>query len=157
MFFGDEFFRFAALLLRGAVVLILVAGCGEPPAAGPTGTVSGRAILDENPLPEGCVVMFVSDRTTAIGIVQSDGRYEMKSPAGSEQISVGDYQVAVRPPAPRQLSAEEDEEFLKGQAVPPSGEYEDLIPERYRSTGASGLLFEVREGDNTFPIELVTP
>lgn len=152
MFRHKRAWHFLVPLVPIAIVWILVLGCAERADLEPAGTVSGRVTFQQKPLPTGCTLMFVSDHTTAVGSVEPNGQYQLKS-GDSNRIPVGKYRVAVNPPAPANAPLEGEE--TAGDDTTWLGEdYGDLIPRKYRNVGTSGLAFEVQEGENTFDIKL---
>jgi hypothetical protein len=136
-----------------AFATIVSGGCSKGGYSGPTGTVAGKATLDGKPVPQGCVVTFMSDAGfTASGKVGADGSYTLLN-VDKPAIPVASYKVSVAQPATEISGADYDKYMSPGggseaQSAP------EAIPAKYQSRETSGLTFDVKEGPNTFNIEL---
>ncbi|MEO1498082.1 MAG: hypothetical protein AAFV43_13125 [Planctomycetota bacterium] len=126
------------------LLVIFALGCGNQFGA----TVSGRVLLDGEPVPDGrlAFVRVGSTKSPAIGPIKPDGRYTLltKSQPGAEP---GDYQVAVQSFKPIEGLKPGERSF----ETP-----EPLVPQRYLSVKTSGLLYTVEPGSNTIDIELTS-
>lgn len=152
----------AVLVVAG---LALWAGCDSGGYSGPSGTVSGTVTLNGEPVPQGCTVVFLSDKGfTATGQVGAGGNYQLsvvgKGGSTTSGVPAATYQVSVSPPASGE-GAEGDydaimEEAAKaGEGQPEESQAEaEVIPAKYQSSGTSGLSFDVKEGPNTINIPL---
>jgi len=122
-----------------AALLVGLGGCGS--SQGPTGDVAGTLTLRGEPVGQGAVVFF-----KPVGVPAGVAKL---TPAGTFQldraIPVGQYQVAVQPPAEEAPAGAEDpnrEKTLKD------------IPPKYWSEATSGFTAEVKEGDNAFTFDM---
>ncbi|MDB4733197.1 hypothetical protein OAF42_02005 [Planctomicrobium sp.] len=130
-------------------------GCGGSPGLpdGETGTVSGKLSLDGETVPAGSAVIFTpeSGGLPAIGEVGSGGSFSLKMKGGSD-ILVGTYKVSVSAPVVEVDPAAAMEASVAGEDV--GGEV--AFPVKYLNPDASGETFTVKEGDNTFDLDMKT-
>ena len=137
------------LLVSGFLGLLTCTGCGK---SVPSGTVTGKVLLEGKPVPAGCTVSFVSDKFTAAGKVGTDGSYTLLD-AGKPNIFAATYKVSVASPAQRMSDADYDKLMTAGgtgAAAPPPA----VIPEKFQNPATSGLSYPVKEGLNTIDIDL---
>lgn len=121
------------------IVFVTLVGCGGNPA-----TVTGVVMMDGRPLNTGTVGFNpVSGGMKAVGIIQSDGSYELKTNRETG-LQVGEYQTTV-------IALEPGEEVVHGGPPRPG---KNITPKRYGSTSTSGLKFTVKQGSNVIDIEL---
>ncbi len=156
-------------LVRSALAVVLgltLAGCGgggeDDGYTGPRGTVKGKTSYAGKPLPKGCIVSFETfDGNGGTGEVDGEGNYEIVTTGGG--LPVGKYMVSVSPPPAEFVETklpstpEEAEAASKAAAnsTPDEGPAVDTtIPEKYQVASSSGLEFEVKEGENTYNVEL---
>lgn len=143
--------------------LVLCVGCQPGGYSGPTGTVSGTVTINDQPVPPGCSVSFISDAGhTASAQVGAGGAYQLsvvgKGGAKTDNIPVATYKVSVGPPGEAGTSAEDADydkmmEESAGQGVAEEAE-EEVIPAAFQSTTTSNLSYEVKEGSQTIDIQL---
>jgi len=121
----------------------MVSGCGGVP----TGSVSGSASIDGNPVPEGRVVFTSSEHTCSATI--ADGQYKL-SFNGSPDIPVDDYVITVFPPRNEEKfnPATNKIEFVKHSVDP------KIFPKKYQKKSTSDQKFTPETGENTFDIEI---
>jgi len=147
-------FRFLFITLLTAVV----SGClGK---SQPTGTVTGKVTYKGNAVPAGCLVTFVSQRgVAALGTVDASGRYQLMF-AGRPEVPALEYNISVTYPGAvgPEMTDEDERKYMagdpetvarfsrKGQSPP--------IPPKYADEFKSGLSFQIKEGANTFDIDL---
>ena len=127
-----------------ALTMFALPGCGtgnslklEP--------VCGTVTYQGKPLDHGNVVFNPTGSTTgpqAIGSIGSDGSFEMKV-ATRTGVPMGKYIVTIH--SRKKLSLEQQQDMV----VP-----ESLIPKKYGKVNESGLVIDVQEGDNVYPIIL---
>lgn len=135
------------------VAVIAVLGCGSGGYSGPTGTVSGKVTLDGAPVPQGCVVSFVSPAGfTASATVGADGSYTLQS-ADKSSIPAATYKAAVAQPAADMSGADYDK-YMSAEGGQAAQAPAAAIPAKYQTVDASGLSYDVKEGPNTLNIEL---
>jgi hypothetical protein len=134
--------------LAWVVMLSALLGCVKSSLPGPTGTVSGMATYQNKPIPEGSAIVFVHNQTGIIGtgVTSAAGEFQIRMRDGS-QVLVGEYTVNVRPPG------EPDPNIMKltPENVPPAWK---LVPQRYWMSNTSAEAFTVKEGHNTYQLEL---
>ncbi|QDU48315.1 carboxypeptidase-like regulatory domain-containing protein [Gimesia panareensis] len=121
----------------------LVTGCGAGVDEVPKGTVKGTVKLDGKPL-SGARVNFTSGTAGAgaYADLQQDGTYAISDP-----IPAGDYKVYLSSPGlgdapPDESGNQEMKDALKG------------VPEKYQSDQSTDLQTVIKEGENTFDIDL---
>ncbi|MBW3541857.1 MAG: hypothetical protein KY476_16435 [Planctomycetes bacterium] len=150
------------LLTRTCVVstlALLAFGCGEAEESrysGPGGTVTGKVTYKGETVQPGSTVSFINDSgLAASGTVVTGGTYTLSTSEGN-QIPVGTYKASVVPPPQKELTPEEAmQQAMKSQgpgAQPP--ETAGGIPVKFANPETSGLLYEVKEGENTINIEI---
>lgn len=138
--------RFVGVALS-AIAVLAVTGCGGKHGA----TVTGRVLLDGEPLPDdtvGTVAFFpTAGGPPATGKIGDDSSYEL-STGLDRSLPPGDYTVSIGANAPPPS--------LRGKdgGPPPTGK--PLTPPRYRQSRTSGLQFTVDRGGNTIDIELTS-
>ncbi len=114
--------------------------------------VRGTVTYLGQPLPNALVVSMpeTPDVLPASGLTESDGRYELMTIVQGDGASVGRHRVTITARGP-------DNE-LSGDAIDPAGSDtepgEPLIPEKYFMPDTSGLVAEVKRGDNTVNFDL---
>ena len=137
---------------RVSFILLVAAGCGGTAEVdlGPTGTVSGFAMIDGKPLAPETQIVFLEPAKgyCASGYLDAGGNYKATS-WNDGNLPVGTYKVTVQPPPPPELSAEEALSDHGEKSNPPAE-----FPEKYREAATSGLEFTIAEGENTYAIEL---
>lgn len=125
------------------MLTVLLTACGSSVEEVPTGTVSGTVTLDGKPL-SGARVNFISGTAGAgaYADLQQDGTYAI-----SEPIAAGDYKVYLSSPG-------------LGDAPPDESGNQDLknalkdVPQKYQSDQTTELQTVIKEGENTFDIDL---
>ncbi|NLX95633.1 MAG: hypothetical protein GXY83_05605 [Rhodopirellula sp.] len=124
-----------------ATVLFAIAlsGCGGERS--PSGDVTGTVTLNGQPLSAGEIIFFKE-----IGVPAAKAKLE---PSGAFRldtgIPVGDYRVAIQPPAEAPPTTES---AANADATPAA------LPPKYLSETTSELTATVKEGANTFAFEL---
>jgi hypothetical protein len=104
--------------------------------------VAGVVKYRDATLSRGQVVFTPPQGTVAVGNIESDGTFVMKT-GGRAGVAIGPHRVTVH--SRRQPTAEEAQKL----AVT-----ESLIPEKYSRQDQSPLTYEVQAGPNEFRIEL---
>jgi hypothetical protein len=118
-------------------------GCGGgPKITGPTGTVQGKVTYKNQPVSEGQVV-FMSVMGSAVGDIQTDGTYTLKW-QGRSTVPIGEYKVYVVPPRPQ---------LAPGQEAPVTVPHPS-IPEKYQLMSTTDLTASVKEGENSYAVEM---
>lgn len=146
--------RFAIL----CSILFSVTGCGEKEAkpTDPQASVSGSVTFNGTPVTVDSSVVFIcKDKgATAAGLVDSLGNYSLRGGIGSIGIPAGRYQVAIRAPnvpAPA-VGTKEYEEFMSGKNK--QSERPKDIPSQFEMFETSGIVLEVKPGENKFDFDL---
>lgn len=136
---GLTFVRLSLCLLLAG----LLNGCGAGVEEVPKGTVSGTVKLDGKPL-SGARVNFISGTAGAgaYADLQQDGTYSITEP-----IPAGDYKVYLSSPGlgdapPSESGNQELKDSLKD------------VPQKYQSDQTTELQTIIKEGENTFEIDL---
>ena len=125
------------------MLTVLLTACGSSVEEVPTGTVSGTVTLGGKPL-SGARVNFISGTAGAgaYADLQQDGTYTI-----SEPITAGDYKVYLSSPGlgdapPDESGNKELKDALKD------------VPQKYQSDQTTELQTVIKEGENTFDIDL---
>lgn len=131
-------------VLRCAIVLTWLVpwtvGCGSS-SNGPAGQIRGRVTYEGEPVKEGVVSVYSSDLGSgASGNISPDGTYTISDP-----VRTGKYAVSVFPPP---------EPPPQDEVPVSSNKVYDNIPEKYRDPQKSGLVVDIKEGENTFDIDM---
>ena len=131
-------FRFFA-----AIFLLTVFGCSSEE---PRGTVSGTVLLNGVPLSEGTIYFEHHSKGVALtGQIKSDGSFKLASHQGAGLV-VGSYQVAISPEA--MLMSADEIPLVGKNPRKPNDVKKSPLPEKYFKTSTSGLVAEIKEGDN---------
>ena len=140
-----------------SLCLLAVAGCGSSSGLpGPTGQVSGRVTFQGKPVPLGTTVTFVHEEKALPAAAQTtaDGTYPLVM-RGGLKVLTGVYKVSVSAPAAVEDVTANPEAYkavMEGRAAPPKAVA--VLPAKYNSPETSGLVFEVKPGNNTINIDL---
>ncbi len=124
---------------------LFLVGCD---GASEEAAVSGIVTLDGDPLDCGTVVFVAGSQSNvkaATGSIQSDGSYQVQI-GQSGKLWVGEYEV--------KISAREPSTPHPEGGPPIPGVL--LTPEHYAKTATSGLRYNIRAGENTIDIALVS-
>ncbi len=132
--------------LAAVLALLGLAGCGGSEFAD-LAPVSGTVTYQGKLLERGRVVLLPTGGTpgpAAVGAIRPDGSFRMKT-LGHNGAAVGRHRVTVHL---REELAEQPP-YQVEIVVPKS-----LIPEKYGKVDQSGLVIDVQDGDNVYPIKL---
>lgn len=146
-------------LILFPILFLGVGGCGGEPQP-PGGTLSLKISFDGNPVPENSVV-YVEGLGSAAKLERAaDGTYVANDGDGNlRELPVGEYRVAVAPPAATPLTPEESEKLmLSGDPEPDLGaelRANFPVPEKFHSTSSSPVTVQIKEGENNQTVELV--
>jgi hypothetical protein len=143
--------RHVPVLFALATAFLLSSGCKKKTVDGPAGTVSGKVTFKGNAVPEGCVVIFSpeSGGESATGTVDSGGSFKLYYKGGTD-IPVGKYKVNVTPAVVNETPQEAMERSMRKEKL--KGESE--VPQKYRRPETSGETFDVKEGKNTYSLDM---
>ena len=133
-------------------------GCSGSGLSGPTGTVSGKVTYNGNPVPAGCTVTFVHDETSlaAAGQTGADGSYTLQMQGGGD-VPAGAYKISVGPPAAAGGAGPDNPEAYAASMESGGDASADTgtpFPDKYLLPGTSGLTFTVKEGPNSYDVEM---
>lgn len=140
----------------------LVSGCGGG-ATGPVGPqsqVSGTVTNDGKPVTlDSQVVFFNSEKgLTLTGTLDSLGKYSLTPADPKVGVPAGRYQVSIKPPVVPVIqmdpSSTEYAKMMEGGDTATSTPVAVDIPEKFSDPKTSGLVFEVKEGPNTYDFDL---
>jgi len=141
------------LLLSVAVLLVVVAGCGDKVPLSGTVTFSDNG----DPLPQGAV-FFQSDKVLAQGAIQPDGKYTVGTDKMTDGLPRGSYRVYIagselltyvqtRTGVTDHAGRNIDEQF-RDEIVT------HVIDRKYANPDTSGLTFEADGKEKTFNIQV---
>jgi hypothetical protein len=150
------FHRTSLSLLAGVSLVFLPAGCSRDPNMPKLGTVHGKVTFKGKPVESGIVTFNPipgkggETGQNASGQIESDGTYAMTTFSTGDGAILGQHVVSV---VVREKGSE-------SQGKPRADSTIDysmpklVTPSRYASVETSPLRCTVREGDNTFDIDL---
>jgi hypothetical protein len=121
-----------------ALAVALAAGCGGPPAAVVTGTVT----LDGAPVAGGTISFIPVAGGAVTALIQPDGTYR------AEGVPVAEVAVTLVPPPP-----DVDPKVMK-ESKGASPRRPPAWPVRYADAAQSGLTLTVQPGPNTFDAKM---
>jgi hypothetical protein len=129
--------------LVGITLLALLAvGCQNK------GDVSGRVTFKDKPLVYGTVSFETTEGPSVQAVIKQDGSYV------AHGVGLGEARVTVNSADPKQVGSmlSWKNPAAKPQALNIQGWFP--IPEKFASTGTSGLTKTVKRGDNKYDIDL---
>ncbi len=126
---------------------LIAAGCGKSGIIEgdvPVFPVNGKVTFAGKPLPRAIVTLTPANLAQGAkweapatgGVTDDDGEFELSTYNAGDGAPAGMYFVTV---------SCEDREGKRS-----SGEYPELLPEKYQNPASSGLKVTVREGENDF-------
>lgn len=144
------------LLLAVCAVGLVVFGCSGGNDYGPTGTVSGRLLYKGQPLTPGTAVVFKNLTTgrACMGTTGKEGDFTLNS-WNKGNLPIGRYEVMIQPPAPVDPETIDPQALIDNPKLMESTKVKFDFPKKYSQVATSGLSFEVKDGKNEYPIELV--
>lgn len=109
------------------------------------GQVSGRVTCDGKPVTTATVEFRPEQGPGAFGSLDSEGRYVLRTKSAGDGVVAGKNAVSIVPVVEFNLLGSRE-----GKQPPqPSA-----VPEKYRRSETSGLVREVKPGNNVFDFEL---
>lgn len=133
----------------GFLVTFLV-GCGGS-SGPPTAKVTGIVVIDGKPLPVGTVMFHPEKGAVGTGILGEGGQYEAAEvPIGKVKISISVPEAPPKMPMPKVPGAAPEPELPHEAALPLIRK----LPDTCRDPARSGLILEVKEGENRLDIKL---
>jgi len=138
-------------LIVPILVLIFLAGCGDP-------KVTGKVTFsDGTPLPKG-VVMFQKDDFVGSGEIKKDGTYSAGKQKDGDGLPPGKYQVFLAEVTTfGELRGGPGIESSTGTLNFEVAPTIDLVPSKYMSASTSGLTVEVKDKAVKFDITVEPP
>jgi hypothetical protein len=127
-------------------MLAALAGCGNDAEVA---RVDGVVRMDGNPLTRGTVRFLPSAGRTAEGKIQPDGTFTLGTFGDSDGALIGTHQVAIIAYEPSRRAAGRPPDFTVA-----SPKIKPLVPMKYMAPGTSGLVFEVKSGNNHAEFDL---
>jgi hypothetical protein len=136
-----------------AVVCALVAGCSDRPKLA---KVKGTVTLDGKPLAAGSVTFEAKGVRSATGKIINGEIVEVTTYDTGDGAPVGSHRIAVSATAdagaavvanPGESSKVPKSEYMSGKS---------LIPTAYNDPGTSGLTAEIKSGENTVELKLLS-
>ena len=153
------------LLSMCACVTGFLIGCGGEPT-GPVGAqsqVSGTVTNNGKPVSLNSQVIFFNKQKglTLVGTLDSLGKYSLAAGDPKLGIPAGRYEVSIAPPATPVVEANPSspdyQKLMQTPGVVKPAAASDTaadIPQKFRDPKTSGLVFEVKEGPNTYDFDL---
>jgi hypothetical protein len=137
------------LLAAVVVVVAVVAVCGYG-SKRDGNTVSGKVLLDGEPVTSGYVTFVDSQGKIAHSAIAADGSYRIA------RVAIGVARIGVGQPRANPFSTARDAPAGAGndKRLAPAPAPTSVIPERFNKPEASGLTYEVIEGNKSYDIEL---
>ena len=153
--------RTRCLLLTGALLAMLLTGCGGGPRLG---KVSGRVTFNGKPVPTGTIMFYPDAGPAAVGAIGPDGTYTLTTIKPGDGAVVGSHRVTIHATTvgPGSLvdpkSFEEEIELAqrkdpKAKVLVP-GKVEWIVPEKYSRPDTTDLTAQVRSGTNSIDFPL---
>lgn len=137
--------RHRLLIAHGALACVVTIGCGPRFVLHP---VSGTVTLDGAPVPD-VVVSFQPDSgPAAMGMTDSAGRYNLRTPGRGQGAVGGRHAVWLEP-----LPSDGGQPFAE-TAVPAARDTATVVPLRYLSPSTSGLSAVVTNDTAVIDLEL---
>ena len=162
-YFTTSIWKCLVVLALSPCLLALV-GCDSSGSAGRTGAVKGKVTCNAQALPAGCTIVFVHEEKAipASTAIAADGSYTLLM-NGKPEIPVGTYKISVSPPAKDAAAAADPSnpeaykavmmgKGPKGQGAAAEGK--PPFPQKYQSAETSKLTFTVKEGSNTYDLDM---
>ncbi len=154
--------KYKSLLLL-LTVAVALPGCGAEGPKDPQAQVSGTVTNNGKPITLNSLVVFYNaDKgLTLSGAVDSLGKYSLTPADPKIGVPAGRYTVAITPPVAAVAEVNQNsQDYMKmmqsGGSTAPKKEANAApdIPEKFRDAKSSKLVFEVKEGANTFDFDL---
>ena len=149
--------------LLSSLCFLAIVGCGGGPATptGPQSQVSGTVTNNGKPVTLNSQVVFYNAEKglTLTGTLDSLGKYSLTAADPKLGVPAGRYDVCIKPPAVPVIqmdpsSADYAKMMQGGAAGTLPASTADDIPEKLQDAKTSKLVFEVKEGPNTFDFDL---
>lgn len=153
------FFDMRIAIALGLLCVVSLCGCpkGASTPTTPQASVGGSVTYDGTPVTlDANVVFYCKDsNATASGQVDSLGKYSLVASDKKVGIPAGRYQVGISPPvkvSPQAVDSPEYKAMMLGQSKPAPPPKD--LPVKFHSYMQSGIILEVKAGENTFDFDL---
>jgi hypothetical protein len=138
---------------------LLITGCGSR-----LGKVNGKITVGGVPLSGGAIMFYPENGPGAVGTIQSDGTYSLKT-GTAEGAVIGTHKVAVHATsvgpgtmeAPKSLDDELQGSPANSGKILVPGKVTWLFPEKYSTPDQSPLTAEVKAGQNSLDFDIPKP
>lgn len=141
----DPVERLVGFLALIITVLFGSTGCGRSEL--PTGAVSGRVTYGGEPVTEGTVLFQPEKGPAAVGGLDGNGRYVLRTRSLGGGAVVGSHVVTIVPPTDIDIIG------IRGPGELPKREFPN-IPISFHHASTTTLAAEVKPGVNVFDFEL---
>jgi hypothetical protein len=138
------FNTWASFIFCFAVAAMSSVGCGD--GRMPLGKVSGVVTVDGKPLSKGQIV-FVTDTRRAFGSIEDGKIVDVTTYQAGDGVSLGTHKVAIRP------KVDESEMMSLPKGKSPFS-LDGSVPVKYHKASTSGLIAEIKRGDNAVEFKL---
>jgi hypothetical protein len=128
-------------MLGGCLLLAAIIAGGCKPRIG---NVSGTVKFDGKPLPGGTITFFDEKNGAFSSAIEANGSYSVTG------VRSGRARIAVAVPMPIPIESSS----MPGIKITPPTVDVPKIPDKYHSAEKSGLVCDVRGGDQAFDVEL---
>ncbi len=144
------------------ILTCLISGCGDGPTAptGPQSQVSGTVTNDGKPVTLNSQIVFFNSEKglTLTGTLDSLGKYSLTPADPKLGVPAGRYEVCIKPPVVPVMqvdpSSPDYAKMMQAGNIPAPAATTADIPEKFNDPKTSGLIFEVKEGPNTYDFDL---
>jgi len=141
--------HFATAWLLFASLIAACGGCGAATSLPPLGLVSGRVVLDEQPVADATVIFFPTTGRRSAARTASDGTYQLQFVGKTMGAVVGNHRVSIVKLVP-------DPAYQPtGRPDQPPPQQVNLLPSKYAGSG-SILDATVTAGRNTCDFQLTS-
>jgi hypothetical protein len=134
--------------------IALCGGCSKGPRLG---SVRGTVTFNDQPLAKGTIVFETAGARPATGRIENGQIADITTFDTGDGVPVGSHKVAIFASADAASAVVDD----PGKGGPtPGPNYmsgKSLIPERYNDPEKSGLVAEIKSGDNSVEFKLSSP
>jgi hypothetical protein len=146
-------------------LMAICVGCGGPTGpVGPQSQVNGTVTNNGKPVTLNSQIVFFNAENglTLSGSLDSLGKYALTPADPKLGVPAGRYAVSILPPPTQIVEANQgSKDYAKmmqaggATVAPPAADASAPdIPEKFRDAKTSKLVFEVKEGPNTFDLDL---
>ena len=153
--------RSRCLLLAGCLLGLAATSCTSGPQLG---NVSGRVTVGGKPVTSGTIMFHPDAGPTAVGAIQPDGAYTLRTIKPGDGAVVGSHRVTIQATNVGSGSLVDPKSFneeislsRKGGKVLIPGKVTWVVPEIYSRAESSALTAKVEPGSNTLNFDIPKP